>query len=449
MKERGVCWTWLALVLWLGLAGGWAWAHPFVPGAPQTRPVALVDGTIHTMLGPPIASGTVVFDRGKIVAVGRGVKIPPGAQVIRLQGRHVYPALFDAWTNLGLVEIPAVRATRDQRETGLINPNVQAHVAFNPDSHRIPVTRANGVLLCLSAPRGGLLSGRASVMMLDGWTWEDMLLAPDVALVVQWPAAVRTPGWLSRGRRQTLLQQRKNRLQRLHQAMDEALRYYRAWKAQGQAQVPPSDHDSRWHAMIGLFERKMPLLVRADEQIQIQEAVAFARRYHLRLIIVGGYDAPRCAQLLRENQVSVIVAGVHRLPRYRHDPYDEPFTVPARLHRAGVRFCISGDEREGNVRNLPYHAATAAAFGLPKQEALRSITLRPAEIFQLADRIGSLSPGKDATLIVTTDDVLEVPTQVTHAWIQGRPVVLESKHTQLWKKWQEKYRRAKNSPKQK
>ena len=416
-------------------------AHPFLPGEPEKKPVALVGGTVHTGTGQVIPGGTVLFHQGRVVAVGRKVEIPADAKIIRLRRHHVYPGLFDPWTNLGLVEIPAVRATRDQSETGSINPNVQAHVAFNPDSHRIPVTRANGVLLCLSAPRGGLLSGRASVMMLDGWTWEDMLLRPDVGLVLQWPSAVPALGWFRRNTPKPRLDARAAELKRLHEAFDQARRYLQAWQARGKPDVPPHDYDARWHAMLPVLQGKMPVLVRADEQIQIQEAVAFARRYGLRLIVVGGYDAPRCAALLKENNVPVIVTGVLRLPRYRHDPYDTPFTVPARLHAAGVAFCISGNEREGNVRNLPYHAAMAAAFGLPREVAVQSITQFPARILGVDQRVGTLAPGRDATLIVTTGDVLEIPSQVVRAWIQGRSVSLESKHTQLWKKFREKYRR--------
>ncbi len=421
-------------------------AHPFVPGEPEKQPVALVGGTVHTGSGEVIPGGTVLFHQGKIVAVGRQVEVPPGAKVIRLKGHHVYPGLFDPWTNLGLVEIPAVRATRDQRETGSINPNVQAHVAFNPDSHRIPVTRAGGVMLCLTAPAGGLLSGKASVMMLDGWRWEDMLLGPDVGLVVQWPSAVPALGWFRRGTPRPRLDARARELKRIHEAFDQARRYLRAWQARGKPEVPPADYDARWHAMLPVLQGKMPVLVQADEQIQIQEAVAFARRYGLRLVIVGGYDAPRCAALLKQHKVPVIVTGVLRLPRYRHDPYDTPYTVPARLHEAGVEFCISGNEREGNVRNLPYHAAMAAAFGLPREAAVQSITASPARILGVDSRVGTLAPGKDATLIVTRGQVLEIPSQVVRAWIAGRPVVLESKHTQLWKKWRKKYRRQQKQP---
>ncbi len=199
--------------------------------------------------------------------------------------------------------------------------------------------------------------------------------------------------------------------------------------------------------MIPVLARQIPVFIDAEETQQIQAAVSFAEQEKLRLVIVGGYDAPACAELLKKHNVPVIVAGVHRLPRRRNDPYDAPFTVPARLHAAGIEFCIAGviggssGASPANVRNLPHHAGTAAAHGLPSEEALKAVTLYPAKLLGVDDRIGSLEVGKDATLIVTTGDPLDIPTHVTAAYIQGREVSLNDRHKRLWEKYKEKYRR--------
>ena len=201
--------------------------------------------------------------------------------------------------------------------------------------------------------------------------------------------------------------------------------------------------DLRWEAMLPVLHGDVPLIVDADDMQQIQAAVAFAEQQKVKLIIYGGYDAPHCAELLNKHDVAVIIGGVYRLPQRRSEPYDTPFTVAARLHEAGVRFCISGSGRFGasNVRNLPYHAAMAAAFGLPRDEALKSITSYPAEILGVANRIGTLAKGRDATFIVTDGDPLETTTQVEDAYVQGRQVDLNNRHKRLWKKYEEKYRR--------
>ncbi len=193
--------------------------------------------------------------------------------------------------------------------------------------------------------------------------------------------------------------------------------------------------------MIPVFERKIPVIVYADEVQQIQSAVAWAQQEGFRIMLAGGYDAPRTIELLKKYEIPVLISGVYRLPLRRDDPYDTAFTVPAQLHEAGIRFCITGQGRMGNVRNLAYHAGTATAFGLPADEALKAVTLYPAELLGLGDRLGSLSAGKDATLIVTTGDPLEIPTQVTMAFIEGRRVDLSDRQKRLWEKYQEKYRR--------
>jgi len=416
-------------------------ANPEVPGAQPKKPVALVGATIHPISGPALQNGTLLFDKGRIVGIGKGIPIPAGSQVINVAGKHIYPALFDSMTNTGLVEVKAVRASVDESETGTINPNVKAQVAVNPDSELIPVTRSNGILLNLTAPTGGTISGQAAVMQLDGWTWEDMTLQAAAGMIVRWPNMAAVADWWVEKSAKQQIADRDKALKNLRKTFDDAEAYRQARKAN----IADQDHDARWEAMIPVLTGKMPIIVHANEIQQIQAAVAFASERKLKMILFGGYDAPRCAMLLKKHQIPVIVGGVYRLPQRRHDAYDEAYTLPERLRQAGIKFCISSYGRFGaaNVRNLPYHAAIAAGFGLPEEEALRAITLSPAEILGVSDRVGSLQVGKDATLIITTGTPLETTTQVEGAFVQGKPVQLNDRHKRLWRKYQQKYEQQK------
>jgi len=345
--------------------------------------------------------------------------------------------MFESLSQLGLTELASIRASIDQSEVGNVNPNVQATVALNPDSALLPVTRANGVLLALSAPTGGLISGQAAVIQLDGWTHEDLTLHPQAAMVVNWP----TPPGEGRGGRgrgaAAAAAPAVDPLKELRELL-QAARQYANLRA---AQSPRQPVDLRLEALAQVTAGQIPILAAADSLTQIESAVAFATRENLRLIVLGGYDAAECAELLVLHDVPVVLTSVHRVPQYRSEAYDAAYTLPARLQAAGVRFCISGSGRSEtwNSRNLPYHAATAVAFGLDMDQALRAITLSPAEIFGVADWVGSLEPGKDATLIVTDGNPLEIPTHTEMAFIQGRRLDLSSKHTRLRDKYLQKY----------
>lgn len=435
--------TTLTMLFFCGMLGSVAQASPEIPGAEQTAPIALIGGTIHPVHGKPIEDAVLLFDQGRIAAVGKSVDIPENAERIDVSGKHVYPGLFDAFTDIGLVEINAIRATRDGYETGAINPNVKAQVAVNPDSEIIPVTRSNGVLLALTCPGGQRLSGKSAVLQLDGWTWEDMTVQPDVGMHIDWPRMAPVSDWWIEKSAQEQIKERDAAMRALRDAMQDVRAYQKARQSNPETQPI----DLRWEAMLPVLQGKLPLIVSADDAQQIQAAVAFAAREKMRLIIYGGYDAEQCADLLKKYDVPVIIAGVYRLPMRRSDQYDAAYTLPARLHAAGVRFCISGSGRFGasNVRNLPYHAATAVAYGLSRDEAVKSITLYPAQILGVADRVGSLEVGKHATLFVADGDPLETPTQVEMAFVQGRRVQLMDRHKRLWKKYQEKYRRQSES----
>lgn len=413
-------------------------AHDSVPGAPQQEPIALVGGKLFPISGPAIENATILFERGRIVAVGDKVKLPPKTRKIDVRGKHIYPSLFDAHTNLGLVEIPSVRATVDERETGAINPNAEAIKAVNPDSELLPVTRSNGVLLALTSPAGPLIAGKSTVIQLDGWTWEEMTLKQNAALHIFWPSMTPMRHWQNPTPPKKQAEGRDKALQELKQAFADAAAYRRAREALGDKQPI----DARWEAMLPVLRGEVPVMIHADELRQMQAAIAFAAQHKLKLIIHGGYDAELCLDLLKAHKVPIVVEGTYRLPLRAGDDYDAPYTLPERLRKAGISFCIAGGGRHAteNSRNLPYQAANGVAYGLPADAALRAITLSPAEILGVSDRVGSLDVGKDATLFVASGDILATESQVEMAWIQGREVDLNDRQKRLWNKYQEKYR---------
>ena len=444
-KSPDCCW-WMGtmvLLLALGLAAGPmvhdAAASKQKPAGPQTQPIALTGGTVHTVSGDVIEGATVLFEDGVITGIGTDLALPENTQVIDVTGKHVYPGLIAAPTTLGLTEIGSVRATQDNIEIGDVTPSVRAVTAVNPDSEYFPVGRANGILTALTMPSGGLISGLSGLIALDGWTTEDMTLDATVGLHVRWPS-YRVFDFPGADSREKQIETRRENLTKLRDAFLQARAYMIAKEAE-RAGGPFHPSDLGWESMIPALKKELPVFVHASEEKQIHAAIDWALAEDLRIIMVGGADVWRVADRLKANEIPVIIGAVHYLPTRRWEPYDAPFTNAVKLYEAGLDFCI-GERRvwlEGgggsNVRNLPYHAATAAAYGLPKEEALKSVTLYPARILGVEDRLGSLETGKDATLIVTDGDPLEIMTQVERAFIQGRPVDLSSKHRDLYDKY--------------
>jgi imidazolonepropionase-like amidohydrolase len=407
-----------------------------IPAPPQRHPIALIGGTVHTVSGETITGGIVLFENGKITAVGTAVALPDSVERIDITGKHVYPGLIGAHTSIGLTEIGSVRATRDLDELGDITPSARVVSSINPDSEMIPATRANGVLIALSAPTGGLLAGQSGLIMLDGWTWEDMTLKAPVGMHVWWPSMTirRFPGEPEEAEQ---IKQRDEQITKLSEAFRAARAYHKA-KTSGNARE--YDSDLGWEAMTPVINRELPVLIHAQDVRQIQAALDWVASEDVRMILVGGRDAWRVADDLRKRDIPVILGGTHYLPSRSWEDYDTPFSGAAKLHRAGVRFCISDDGESSNERNLPYHAATAAAYGLPPEEALRAVTLYPAQILGVADRVGAIETGKDATLIITDGDPLEIRTRVERAYIQGRLIDLTTKHTMLYEKYGKRIR---------
>lgn len=413
-------------------------AHAETKNAPvESKPVVLSGADFYTVSHGVIAGGELLIQNGKIAALGAHVDAPADVQRVDLKGKRVYPGYIAANSTLGLTEVEAVRATNDMAEVGAINPNVRAEVAVNADSELFPVARANGVLSALIVPRDGrdgLFTGQSALLKLDGWTWEQMTLKAPVGVHLSWPSA-RVPPWLPEEARGKAEESAKKRRDQLDQAIADA-RAYAAAKQARQVKV----EDLRWEALLPVIEGKSPLFVEANNAESIREALAFAAHEKLRIVLVGGSDAWRFADTLKARDIAVILGSSHSLPARRWESYDAVYAAAGKLAQAGVRVAIANDSGPSFERNLPYQAASYAAFGMGEEAALRAITLTPAEILGVADRLGSLDAGKDATLFVADGDALEDRTVVERAWIQGREVDLSDKHTRLYEKYQSKYR---------
>ncbi len=381
-----------ALFLLLALSAN-ARASEIIPAPPQARPIALKGATIHPVSGPDIAGGTIVFADGKITALAADAPIPEGAEVIDATGKHVYPGLIDANSILGLSEISAVRSTLDYQEVGEINPNARAISSVNPDSELIAVTRANGILTTLTVPDGDLVAGQSVVLRLDGWTPEEMTVRAPAAMHLRWPdlAIDRNPRAAKKPE-----DQRKDiekALRKLRDAFEMARAYAKARKVGG----PGFESDLRWEALAQVVDGSLPLFVHANSAAQIESALAWAKEAQLKITLVGGREAWRMARQLKESDTPVIVALSTALPPRRGDSYDSSFANAARLQAAGVRYCIATNGRDSEPahgRNLPYEASQAAAFGLPKEEALKAVTLYPAQLLGDRRAVGFVGAGQ-------------------------------------------------------
>ncbi|MGI9014135.1 MAG: amidohydrolase family protein [Phycisphaerales bacterium] len=423
-----------------------AWSQSAqIPAPPQSQPIILHNGTIHTVGGGEIEKGFIRFEEGVIVEIGSVDDLDADGlgdrvQVFDASGLHVYPGLISSETTLGLTETGSVDVTQDSREIGDFTPEVRAVVAVNPDTDLIPVTRANGILIGLTFPEGGIVAGRCSAIRFDGWTWEDMTIDATVGMVINWP---RTEPVNARWMRTSAAEQMK-RIEENLSAIDDFFDHAENY-TEAKAAEETFDTDLRYEAMRPVLEGEMPVFVRANSAGQIESAVSWAVERGLKVVIVGGSEANEAIPILRKHDVPVIIGGIHRLPSRRHDAYDAPFTLPNELYEAGVRFSIATAGEAPHERNLPYMAATAAAYGLPRHEALKSVTLSAADILGISDRYGSLDIGKSATLIVTTGDPLEVTTDTVMAFIDGRRIDLGSRHKRLYQKYMEKYRQLENA----
>jgi imidazolonepropionase-like amidohydrolase len=417
------------------IVGGMLAAALAAPGA-AAQELVIRGGTVHTLAGPVLPNGAVLVRDGRIVAVGTAVTAAPGAAVIDATGKHVYPGLFDAITQLGLTEIGAVDVTNDLTELGTFNPHLLGATAVHPASEHIPVARANGVTHAVAAPgaRAGGIGGQGSLVNLDGWTVEEMLVEPAVGMLVAWPG-IQTRAFGFGGGAQPersyrdAKRQHDERVDSLTAWFAAARQYQHA--ARAGTGVP---RDLRLEAFGPVLRGERPLLVDANSAREILEAVAFADTQRVRLVILGGREAWKVADTLAAKRIPVILGRTAALPASENEGYDEKYAQPGVLHAAGVPFAISTFDASDS-RTLPYEAGFAVPFGLPEEEALKAITLYPAQILGVGDRLGTIEAGKIANLIVTDGNPLEIRTQVEHVVIAGRSVSLENRHQALYERY--------------
>jgi imidazolonepropionase-like amidohydrolase len=430
----------LVLTVLVTLAGSISFAQQ--PGNPTTQSgvmpsrgtFAIRNARIITVSGADIEKGTVVIRDGKIAAVGTNVDVPANALTIDASGLSIYPGMIDAGTSMGLVEVgQGAFGTVDTGEVGDLNPHAKAIIAINPHSAHIAVTRVDGITNALSLPTGGLISGQGALINLVGTTPLEMTVVPHATLVINYP---RTSGGGGFGQPQLNLTEAlaaaNRQLDQIRKVLRDAEAYGRAQDAYAKdAKLPRPDQNLMLEALVPYVRGERPVIFRATRESEIRGVIKFAEEMKLKPIILGAEDAVKVASLLKEKNVPVILTGILDLPIREDDFYDSLYESAAKLREAGVTFCISTGEGGANVRNLPYYAGMAAAYGLSRAEALKAVTLYPAQILNVADRLGSVEVGKMANLVVTDGDLLETRTHVRHLFIDGRQVPLSSRHTDL------------------
>lgn len=428
----------VAVLLWAIVPVTGMMAQRPTPAPPQTRSILITGGTVHVGDGRVIDDGAVGFRDGRIVHVGYSYSVTSRFDtVIDATGQHVYPGFIAANTTLGLAEIEAVRASLDRRDVGDLEPELRTLVAYDAGSRVTPTVRANGVLVAQVAPRGMTISGTSSIVQLDAWDWEGATLRRDDAVHLNWPAAYERRGWWAEPGEtdQAKKDERARRIEDLRSFFRKARAYA--------GSTAHTEVDLRMEAMRGVFDGRKALFVHADAAHEIIEAVQFAKAEGVqRTVLVGGYDAWRVADLLRENKVDVVLRKVHALPMRADDDIDLPYRLPALLKERGVRFCldVAGEHETTGLRNLPFEAGTARTYGLASEDALRAITLDAATVLGIDDRLGSLAVGKDATIIVSGGDALDMRgNKITHAFIQGRAIVLDDLHKQLYRQYRDRH----------
>ena len=410
---------------------------------PQSEAVALRGATIHTVTNGVIENGTILFENGVIRAIGTDVEIPTGTRVVDVSGKHIYPGLIDAYSTVGISEIGSVDVSSDVNELGDFNPNVRAEVAVNAESRHIGTTRSAGVLVTLTTPGGGLISGMSSAMSLEGWDWEEMSIESAAALNVNWPNPNSGGGRGGRGGRgrgfgpgpQESPPTYAERVQQLKDFFAEARAYRDATTAGEEVRT-----DSRYTAMIPALNGEIPVVVSADGAAQINDAITWAQQEGVRLVIRGGGDAIHVADRLVANDIPVILTSTMAAPGRDYEGYDGAYRMPARLHEAGVRFAISGGSGALYTNRLPWEAGVAVAFGLPEEEALKAVTINAAEFMGISDKVGSLEPGKQATLLITTGTPLDMTSDIEQSYIQGREIDMNDIQKHFFDKYMEKVR---------
>ena len=408
------------------------------PAEPQTKSILLLGAKAHLGNGKIIPNAAIGFREGKIDMVLSAIDIRMDStkydQVIHCEGKHIYPGFIAPNSRLGLVEIDAVRASRDQREVGQFKPHVRSLIAYNTESRITSTVRTNGVLMAEVAPVGGVIAGTSSIFNLDGWNWEDAVLKKDNGIHIDWPSIQTSLG----------SDQKKDGewKEKYAESVTELKQFFKEAEAYNKAEYHLGKN-IRFEAMKPVFAQKKKVFVHADRVQEITDAVYFFDEYDFQLVLVGGYDAWLLADLLKDRSIPVVLRRVHELPMNQDDDVDLPYKMPKILADKGLLVCLdnSGSMEAMGTRNLPFYAGTAVAYGVGQEEALAMITLNTAKILGIDALVGSIEEGKYATLFVSAGDALDMRgNKVTLAFIEGKLIELTNPQIELWKKYDGKYR---------
>jgi imidazolonepropionase-like amidohydrolase len=407
------------------------------PAKKQEGPVFIMNGTVHVGNGQVLNNTSIEIKDGKITAIGNNITPSAGATVADAKGKHVYPGLILSNSNLGLIEVNSVRATADATEIGDYNPSVRSLVAYNSDSKVINTLKSNGITHANIVPEGGTISGSSSVVQLDAWNWEDAAYATDNVIHMNMPALFNRPNRFAAFLGQQGPQQ--DPIKRGLEQIEEVKVFFR----EANAYLSQSQHATtnlKFEAVRGLFTKKQKLFIHCDVVREILAAIDFKNEFGFDIVLVGASESYQVADILKKNNIPVILNQMHALPTLADDAVDLPYQLPALLHKAGVLFAINDEDGQNRGKNLPFNAGTAAAYGLPKEDALASITLNAAKILGIADRTGSLEVGKDANIVISEGDILDMrSSNISFVMIEGRIASLTSKHTQLYERYKYKY----------
>ena len=405
------------------------------PAGPNTGIIFIKNATVHTGNGEVLMNASIIINKDKIEKIGRDVTAPTATvKTIDATGKHVYPGLILSNTNLGLKEISPIRGSNDFREIGDLNPNVKSVVAYNTDSKIINTLRSNGILLAHVVPQGSLISGSSSVVHLDGWDWEGATYKGDNGIHFYMPSLLNRSNnnVLATTPQPDPIKQGMDRIEMVKAFFSEARAYNRDTKN--------GNTNLKFLSVKGLFDKTQRLFIHCNLVKEMLVAIDFVKEFNFDVTIVGGSESFQIANLLKQNNISVIIQQVHNLPTFEDDDIDQPFKTPAILQKAGVLFALTDEDGTTSGRNLVFNAGTASSYGLTKEEALQSITLNAAKILGIDKRTGSIEVGKDANFIISEGDILDMRTSVvTHAFIQGRELDLNDKHKQLYERYKKKY----------
>lgn len=406
-----------------------------VPAPKQSKTISIVGATAHIGNGEVIENATLVFENGIITQIGNSNNIQAQGEIITATNKHIYPGFIIPNSTLGLGEIDAVRATLDYDETGNYLPHVRSIIAYNAESKVVESVRPNGVLLAQITPRGGRISGTSSIVQLDAWSWEDAILKVDDGIHVNWPNSFKTK-YISFGNL-IISDPNKDYNKQVSDLKNFLL------QAKTYAHTDSKQKNLPFNATKGIFNGNQKLYIHAKKEKEIIDIIAFIKELGIKnIVLVEGDEAYKVANLLKTNNIPVLLSRVHKLPNSEDDDYDLPFKNAKILTDNGVLVGLQnrGDMDRMNSRNLPFYAGTVAAHGLDIEKALQLITLNTSKILGIDKQYGSLEVGKSATLFISEGNALDMRTNLlTKAFIDGRNISLESHQTKLWKRYMDKY----------